>query len=185
MGKCLPSPKMFTQKVKMLRKFLRIVDATNEWSGKGVSFIILVLIALVVAGVVARYVFNAPFLWGPETSTFIFGIYMILGAGYVLAIGGHVNVDIIYRRLGVRARAIVDLCMSPLFFIFVSVLLWQGVEMSRASFGMWEHAATAWCPPVYPFKVFVPIGSFLLLMQGVAKFLRDCNSIKAVKQEEA
>lgn len=167
----------------MLERFLHAVDITNKWLGKMMSFTVLVLLAVVVTGVVARYVFDHPFLWTHETSTFIFGIYIVLGGGYVLALRQHINVDIVYQRFSVRTKAIVDIFTGPFFFIFGAALLWQTIDMSWTSLQNLEHAATAWCPPVYPFKVFLPIGSFLLLMQGLVKFIRD--STMAVTGEKS
>jgi TRAP-type mannitol/chloroaromatic compound transport system permease small subunit len=38
---------------------------------------------------------------------------------------------------------------------------------------MWEVSFTDWGPPLYPVKFTVFLGSLLLLLQGVANFIRD------------
>ena len=36
-----------------------------------------------------------------------------------------------------------------------------------------EHTDTAWSPPIYFFKMTLPVGATLIFLQGVAKFIRD------------
>jgi len=36
-----------------------------------------------------------------------------------------------------------------------------------------ETTETIWEPPIYPLKLTIPIAGFLLLLQGLAKFIRD------------
>ncbi len=38
-----------------------------------------------------------------------------------------------------------------------------------------ETAGSAWDPPVYPIKVALAVGVFLLLLQGTAKLIRDLH----------
>ena len=169
--------------MKVIRRFLRTVDATNEWLGRGVSFLILLVIAIVVFEVVARYVFNRPTIWAHEMSLFLYGPYFMLAGGYVLLHKAHVNVDIIHLRLSLRARVITDLVTALLFFFYAGLLLWQGGQMAWESVVIREVNATFWAPITYPFKLLLPISAFLLLMQGLAKFIRDF--ITAVSGKEA
>jgi TRAP-type mannitol/chloroaromatic compound transport system permease small subunit len=45
-----------------------------------------------------------------------------------------------------------------------------------------ETSGSAWDPPVYPLKVALAFGVALLLLQGIAKFIRDLHL--AVKGKE-
>jgi len=46
---------------------------------------------------------------------------------------------------------------------------------------MREHTQTPWGPPYYPLKIVIPLSAFLLLLAGVAKFIRDF--FRAYKRE--
>lgn len=155
-----------------MNKFLRLIDSINRWTGEIVGPLVIVITGVLVYEVLARYAFNAPTIWAHETSTFLFGALFILGGGYTLLRGGHVNVDLLYNRFGPRTKGVVHMVTSVLFFIFCGVLLWQGIEMSRVSMGMWERAASIWRPYIYPIKLTLPIAAFLLLLQGIAQFAR-------------
>lgn len=163
---------------------MRVVDATNDWVGRVTAFVILILVAEVVVGVVARYGFNRPFIWAQEIACFVCATYILLGAGYALLHKQHVNVEIVYNIFPLRWRARVDLFTALLFFIFAVALVWQGADMAWNSIEVREHLATAWHGPVYPWKVFVPIGGLLLLLQGIAKFIHDLAIAKSGKEEE-
>lgn len=170
--------------MKAVKRFLHLVDATNEWIGDKDSWLIVVILGIVVIEVVARYVFSIPLIWPHETSTFIFGAYFMLGGGYILLHRGHVNIDILHQRLSQRMRAIVDLGTAMFFFLFCGLLLWQSAEMGWHSLMIQEKTQSVWAPPVYPIKIIVPIAAFLLLTQGLAKFIRDLRIAIGGKQPE-
>ncbi|MEW6374905.1 MAG: TRAP transporter small permease subunit [Thermodesulfobacteriota bacterium] len=159
--------------MKRIRIFLHIVDSISEWTGKMVSFLIIVITGVTIWEVILRYIFNAPTIWAFDAAYLIFGAYGVLGGAYTLYFKGHVNVDILYGRFPLRAKAIVDLATSIFFFLFCGLLLWKGGEMAWDSLKIMERGSSAWSPPVYPIKLTIPLGAFLLLLQGAAKFIRD------------
>jgi TRAP-type mannitol/chloroaromatic compound transport system permease small subunit len=56
----------------------------------------------------------------------LFGFIFLIGAGYTLLHDGHVRVDIIYQRLGLKARAWVNLCGVILCCSFRYEREWHG-----------------------------------------------------------
>jgi TRAP-type mannitol/chloroaromatic compound transport system permease small subunit len=100
----------------------------------------------------------------------------MLGGGYTMLHRTHVNVDILYNRLTARGKAVLDLISSVLFFSFALVLIWMGMNFAWNSVQALETSATTWAPPIYPIKLSIPIGSVLLLLQGVAKFILDLSA---------
>jgi len=159
--------------MERIKIFLRSIDSISEWSGKMVSFLIIVITGVTIWEVILRYIFNSPTIWAFDAAYLIFGAYGVLGGAYTLYFRGHVNVDILYGRLPLRVRAIVDLVTSIFFFLFCGLLLWKGGEMAWDSLKILERGSSAWSPPVYPIKLAIPLGAFLLLLQGTAKFIRD------------
>lgn len=169
--------------MRTLDRVLRVIDSISEWTGKIVSFAVLPLIAVTVYHVIMRYAFHAPTLWANEVGTFLFGGAWILAGGYALLKGAHVRMEVVYVRLPLRWRAILDLVTAPLFFVFAGLLLWKGCELALYSLSHWEHSTTTWGPPIYGVKMMIPLGALLILLQGVAKFIRDF--ITATKGQEA
>jgi TRAP-type mannitol/chloroaromatic compound transport system permease small subunit len=159
--------------VRKLIAVLGYVDALNDWVGKVLSFGVLFMFFLVLSEVVRRYFFNAPTVWGNELTQLIFGTYVILSGGHIMRWGGHVNVDIVFGRFTMRARAIIDICTFVLFLLFCGMMLVYGGSLAWESLSIWERSNSAWEVPLYPAKMMIPIGAFLLLMQGFAKLIRD------------
>ena len=123
--------------------------------------------------VTRRYLFNSPTAWCNELIQYIFGTYIIVSGGAILLVGGHVNVDILYIRLSPKTKAKLDILTSFIFFLFAGVLTYYGSALAWESLITLEHSASTWGPPVYPVKLMLPLGATLLLLQGVAKLIRD------------
>lgn len=169
--------------MKNVRYLLHLVDITNEWVGRIVSFFIIPLVGVIVVDAVLRYIFIMPAIWAFDTSLQLYAAYIILGGGYTLLYREHVNMDILYAHFSPSVKAIMDLFTGMLFFFFCGLLLWKGTEMALDSLRMWEHSTSAWGPPVYPIKICLPIGAFLILLQGLAKFIRDLTTVLTGKAE--
>lgn len=169
--------------MRVLGKVFHIIDMISEWSGKLVSFLMLPLIAFIVYDVLMRYVFNAPTDWAHELSYLMFGTIWVIGGAFALQQKAHVRMEIIYNRLPLRRRAIIDLITAPLFFVFIGILLWKGWDLAWSSVLRLEHSNSFWSPPIYPVKMMIPLGAFLLLLQGVVRFIRD--AITATTGREA
>ena len=154
--------------MKKLASFLEVIDAISEWSGKGIAYLILPGILILAVEVVLRYVFNNPTMWAHGSTQRIFATYYILSGAYLLRKNKHVSVDIIYNRFSLRTRARLNLIGSV-----CGVILWKGVDFAWTSLSRLEPDATPWRAPLYPIKMMIPLGALLILLQGLAKFIRD------------
>lgn len=159
--------------MEKMTKWLRIVDSLSDWTGKAVSYLIIILALVVAYEVAARYIFRSPTVWVHEMSGMLFGTFIIIGGAYTFSKGGHVNMDIIYAGFSPRVRALLDVITFSLSLAFVGILLWKGGRAAWNSILLLEHDSTQWGPPLYPFRLMLPLGAFLLLLQMVAKFIRD------------
>lgn len=156
-----------------MSRVLHFIDLLSEWTGKASSYLIIVLSLVVGYEVVVRYIFRQPTIWAHETSAMIFGAYIIFGGGYTLYINGHANMDLIYQRMSPRGRALLGILTFGFFALFCVTLVWKGGEIGWRTLTALEHSGSVWNPPIYPIKIVLPIGASILLLQGVAKFVRD------------
>lgn len=157
----------------MLKSILENIDAINLTIGKILSYFLFLFFGLLLMEVFLRYFFNSPTVWANELSQMLFGAYAVIGGGYILLTGGHVNVDIIYSRLGKKKRAALDIVSSVLFFLFCGMLLIYGGSLAWDSLSRFEHSQSAWNPPLYPAKLAIPLAAALLILQGLAKLIRN------------
>lgn len=165
------------QVMKKMLAILDFIDAINDWVGRVLWSGILVMALLVISEVTRRYIFNAPTVWGAELTQLVFGVYVVLAGGYVMRWGGHVNVDILYNRFRKKTQAVIDICTFSLFFLFCVMMLIYGGSLAWESFSIWEHSNSAWGPPLYPVKMMIPLSALLLLLQGIAKLIRDILTV--------
>ena len=164
---------------------MRFVSMINEKIGKGVGIGLVLMIAIMSIEVVGRYVFNHPFIWTNELAEYLFAATVLLAGGWVLATDDHVRVDIFYRRLSIKQRAVVDVVTFSLFLIFCGGLLWSSASVSLHSVAVQELSGSMWNVPLYPVKLLVPIGAFLLFAQGIVRLTGDISIIRGAGKAEA
>jgi len=169
--------------MRKLASLINIIDSISEWTGRVICYLIPIIVVEMIYEVVARYGFNAPTIWSYEVTYFLAGTAIIIGGAYTLLHRAHVNVDIVYARFSPRRRAILDVISSVLFFAFLVILVWKGGQFALKAVRFFEHSDSLWSPPLYHFKMMLPIGAGLLLLQGLANLIR--NLIMAVTGREA
>jgi TRAP-type mannitol/chloroaromatic compound transport system permease small subunit len=170
-----------------LKKFMTAVEKTNIFIGKMMVGVTLLAVAVITFEVSMRYFFNRPTNWGHELMTLLFGIQYAMAAGYAHYYRAHVRVDVIYSTRPLRTRAFLDLFTAVFFFGFTFVLLWtcwdfywssQTMLAGAEIFGVvipGERSLTDWAPAYYPVKFMMPLGAFMLLLQGIVWLIRDIH----------
>ena len=153
----------------------RVIDRISLIVGRIVVWFTLLAVAIITFEVISRYVFDKPTNWAHESMTLVFAMQYILSGAYALRMHGHVRVDVVYQALSVRNRARVDVLTSLLFFFYIGIMTWTAWGFYWDSQLMHEVSFTDWGPPLYPVKFTVFLGSLLLLLQGLANFMRDVN----------
>jgi len=158
-----------------LKCILSFIGSISKWTGRIVSYLVVIMMVILVYEVTLRYVFNNPTNWVHELAGFLFGSYFLLLGGYALYAEIHISMDLLYKRWSPRTQAIVGVVTYPLSLLFLGILFYFGGEWAWESVMSFEHSRSAWNPPIYPFKVMVPLAALLYLLQGVARFIRDLN----------
>ncbi len=165
-----------------MKKLVLAIDAISIFAGKAASWLTAVVILAVSYEIAMRYVFNRPTFWSSEIIVFGCGVLYALGAAWALQDNRHVKIDMIYGHLSPRKRAVVDSITFIFFALYMFVFLWASGKYALRSIELLETSGTAWDPPVYPIKISLVLGVFLLILQGVAKFIRDLHlAVKGVE----
>ncbi|MBL7252230.1 TRAP transporter small permease subunit [Alloalcanivorax sp. C16-2] len=159
--------------MSFLQKLINGVTRLNDFLGRWIALLVFVMSALLLFEVICRYAFDSPTVWTTELTQFLFAIYSIMAGGYVMAHRGHVNVDLLYSHIPVRGQAIIDIFTAVVFYIFILAFLYFATSMAWESIQGMETSYSAWNPPVWPVKAFMPIAVFLVFLQGTVKLLRD------------
>ncbi|MEM9060212.1 MAG: TRAP transporter small permease subunit [Pseudomonadota bacterium] len=166
--------------------FARIVTGTNVWVARVMHWVVLALFLLLLGDVLMRYFAQSPIQWSQQLSRLLFGVYAILGGGYLLARREHVNVDLFYGNFSRRKQALVDVITSILFFLMLYVLLVESWSLAADSVSRWEvdHLAI-WKAPLWPSKCMIVVAAALLLLQGIVKLIADVMILLGIDVDEA
>lgn len=165
-----------------MQRFSRAIDTLNEWVGRIVSPIIIVMLLIGTYEVVARYAFHSPTIWAWEINEHLLCLFLSMAGGYALLLGRHVSVDILYSRVSVRTRAIMDLVTWPIFFLVCIVVIWGGTATAIEATAKQEYVISSLRSPAYPDRWMIPIGAILLLLQGVVKYLKDIATVTGKRE---
>ncbi|MEM7684261.1 MAG: TRAP transporter small permease subunit [Pseudomonadota bacterium] len=169
-----------------LTTFARSVTTVNLWIARVMHWGVLFLFLLLLADVVMRKIVGAPDSMSQQASRLLFGVYAILGGGYLLARREHVNVDLFYGSFSRRKQAIVDILTSFLFFLMMLVLVTQSWSLAADSVARWEvdHLAI-WKAPLWPSKCLIVVAAGLLLLQGIVKLIADILIVLGIEVDES
>jgi TRAP-type mannitol/chloroaromatic compound transport system permease small subunit len=158
-----------------LLKTVKVIDTISDWSGKLVAMLIIPMVAGLTYEVVARYAFDAPTDWAFDLTYMLYGSHFMLGTAYTLGKGGHIRTDFFYANWSPRVQGWVD-TVSYLLFFFPAMIFFflAGAEHAHYSWSVREASdASAWRPPIYPFKMVLPVTALLLLIQGVSELVKS------------
>lgn len=159
-----------------------VLDRISIVSGRITSWLTLAMVIVTVIVVVMRYLFDAGAVWLQESVVWMHAVVFMIGAAYTLQQDEHVRVDIFYRDMTERRRALIDLLGTLLFLLPLCVFLgytawdfvvvsWQLAESSREPGGM-----------PYPFipllKSVLLVMPLLLVLQGVAILIRALRTLR-------
>lgn len=166
-----------------LKSFLKGLDWISEWTGKIFIWLIIPLTGVVAYEVISRRVFNAPHIWATEVTDFIYGPHFMLVAAYTLLYKGHVSIDLIFTRLRPRVQGILEVINHIIFFFpFCGLLFYYGITFAQTSWLQNETSGSAALTVVPLIKAVIPVTFALLLLQGIANFIRSIHL--AAKGEE-
>ncbi|WP_228895483.1 TRAP transporter small permease subunit [Pseudoduganella aquatica] len=157
-----------------MQNFLFFIDRVSSWIGQAFSWLIVALTFLISWEVFARYALNRPNPWAFDLMIMMYGAAFMMAGAYTLAKNGHVRGDVLYSFFPPRLQAGLDLLLYVVFFIpGVVALVWAGYAYAAESLAINEHSTlTANGPPLYPFKMVIPVSGVLLLLQGLVEIVR-------------
>lgn len=158
-----------------LKRVVTVIDSISEFSGSVGKWFALLLVLAGTYETVSRHFFNAPTIWAYDTLCMSGGALYLLGASYDYLHNAHTRVDLFFNMLSPRKQAAMNVICSLVFFFPLTIIMfklaftwavraWKIKEVFFNSF---------WYPPAGPYRTIFAIGLFLLILQGVANFIRD------------
>lgn len=148
--------------------------------GRAVSWLALVIVALMSVNVVLRYLFSIGSVWAQELEWHLLVPLILFGSAYALRHGEHVRVDIVYGRFSGRTKSAVDLASALLAIGVAALFVWLSLHYVQQAYVIDEGSPDpGGLPHRYLIKSLLPIGFALFALQGVAWALESFHRLKA------
>jgi TRAP-type mannitol/chloroaromatic compound transport system permease small subunit len=159
----------------------RLIDRLNERVGHAFYWLVLVTVLISAANAVVRKVFNYSSNGLLEIQWYFFSAIFLFLAGYTLLRNEHVRIDVISSRLSKRAQTWIDI-LGTLFFLFpmAFLLMWLSWPVFTEAYQRNEVSTNAGGLIIWPARLLVPIGFFLLLLQGVSELIKRFAFLKGI-----
>ncbi|SHK87757.1 TRAP transporter small permease subunit [Halomonas caseinilytica] len=158
-----------------LPRLLARLDHLSEWLGRSLSWLILVMMLIQFLIVVLRYAFSINSIPMQESVMYLHATVFMLAASYTLRHDGHVRVDIFYRGMSARGKALVDLLGTLLLLMPVMIfVILVSLGYVGKSWAIFEGSPdSGGIPGVFLLKTLIPLFAALMLLQGLVEAGRN------------
>ena len=172
--------------MEYLLKFSKAVDWVNAKLGILANASVLIACVVSAANAMIRYAFDLSSNAWLELQWYLFAVVVMLGASYTLQKNEHVRVDVFYMQLSPKMQAWVDIIGGVLFLLpACAVIGYYSWPFFYESWFRNEISTNAGGLLRWPVKFLIPLGFFLLFMQGLSEIIKRIAVLEGLKVELA
>jgi len=159
--------------MKLCLSLSRMIDAMNQRIGTIADWLVLLSCLISAGNAFSRYAFNISSNAWLEIQWYMFAAVVMLGTSYTLKRNEHVRVDIIYANVSTRRQIGIDIFGFILFMLPATVIMtYLSWPIFYNSWHMSEISSNAGGLIRWPVKILLPIGFFLLSLQGISELIK-------------
>ena len=171
--------------MQFLLRLSRGIDALNQRVGYLCDYLILIVCFISAGNALMRYIFSYSSNGFLEIQWYLFGAVVLLGASYTLKRNEHVRVDVLYANLSERGRMMIDAVGLLCFMLPVMIfLIYLSLPVFLQSYASGERSANTGGLVLWPAKLLLPLGFFLLSLQGFSEFIKRCAALMGLIELE-
>ena len=151
----------------------RMIDALTERIGKLTYWLILVAVLISTGNAIVRYTFSISSNAWLELQWYLFSAVFLFCAGYALLHNQHVRIDVVASHFSKRTQTWIDI-FGTVFFLFpmAITIMWLSWPVFVDAYKHNEVSTNAGGLMVWPARLMVPVGFFLLVMQGLSELIK-------------
>lgn len=159
--------------MKLLLGLSRAIDALNEQIGKLSYWLILAAVLISTGNALVRYTFNSSSNAWLEIQWYLFSFVFLFCAGYTLLHNQHVRIDVVTSHFSARTRAWIDILGTLLFLLPMAIaIMWLSWPVFLDAYRSNEISANAGGLLIWPGRLMLPLGFFLLVLQGFSELIK-------------
>lgn len=155
-----------------LVSYVHFIDRMNYLIGRATMFVIFVMVGVLFYSAISKTLFT-PALWTFEFAQFLMVGYFLVGGAYSMQLNGHVRMDLFYGLFRQRAQARMDTFTSFFMIAYLGLLLYGSIDSTIYAIEYQERSYSIWRPYMWPVKVIMTTGIFLMLLQAFAQLIKD------------
>lgn len=161
--------------ISKTQPFIHFLDSIAEYTGTTTAWLTGIMVVITCIVVTLRHVFDIGSVALQESVTYMHALVFMLGAAYTLKNGEHVRVDIVYRKMSLRARAWVEVLGSLLFTLPLMIFIgWMSMGFVQESWRIAEGSTdSGGLGGVYLLKSLLPLMAVSVSLQAIAELLRN------------
>ena len=148
----------------------RVDSALGATVEAAAGSLVLVEIFVLLAGVVARYVFHKPLVWSDELASVLFLWLSMLGAVVALRRGEHMRMTGLVHRVGPGAQALLETLALTIPLAFLALVMWPAFEYAYEEMPVVSPAmeiSNAWRASA------IPVGLGLMAVAALLRLFRQ------------
>jgi TRAP-type mannitol/chloroaromatic compound transport system permease small subunit len=159
--------------MKLCLGLSRAIDALNEQIGKLTYWLILAAVLISTGNAIVRYAFNRSSNSWLEIQWYLFSFVFLFCAGYTLLHNQHVRIDILSGMLSAKGRAWIDILGTIFFLLPMAIaIMWLSWPVFVDAYQSNEVSTNAGGLTVWPARLMLPVGFFLLVLQGLSELIK-------------
>ena len=164
-----------------LLKLSKLIDGLTERVGKSIIWLVLVVTLISAGNAVMRYTINYSSNAFLEIQWYLFGMIFLLGAGYTLMRNEHVRIDVISGKFSKRGQTWIDIFGIVFFLMPMAIaIMWMSWPIFLLALKNSEYSANAGGLIVWPARLMIPVGFFLLVLQGVSELIKRIGFLQGL-----
>lgn len=163
----------FENFIRRVQKVLDAITAGVSWVGAG-ALVLMVLI--VVANVVGRYLLRKPVLGAVEMVGLLTVVLVFCVLAFTESKRAHIVVDIVVSRLRGRTKAILASVMCFLGAVFFIIMGWQGWDRMLSNLSPFVRTTGVLSIPFAPFMFIMAFGCVLF---GLELLVHTFNNLES------
>jgi TRAP-type mannitol/chloroaromatic compound transport system permease small subunit len=150
------------------------IDALTDHVGRWASWLVLAVIALLFGQLPLRELAGGGHILANDFGQVVHAGVFMFGLSYALRWDRHVRMDVFYRRMAPRTRALVN-ALGTVFFLlpWCGLMLWFGTTYMIRAVAVLERFPDTFSPGYFVFKVLLVVCLGLLALQGIGMLMRN------------
>jgi TRAP-type mannitol/chloroaromatic compound transport system permease small subunit len=167
--------------MKGLLALSRAIDFVNEHIGRVVYWCILIMVLVSAANATSRYALNLASNAWLELQWYLFSVVFLLCSGYTLLHNEHIRIDVVSSRFSRRTQMWIDVFGILLFLLPMSLfIMWLSWPIFMNAWTSGEISGSAGGLIRWPARMLVPLGFFLLSIQGLSELIKRIAFLKGL-----